>query len=63
MRSKLFILIGFLLVTCGAVLPFLTVIQILPNTFLLAFLSYASTVSGLFLGLIGSATYIRERKS
>ena len=63
MKSKLFISLGLALVTCGALIPFLIVLQILPNTYFLAFLSYASTVSGLFLGLIGSATYVRERKS
>ena len=62
MKSKLFIFIGLLLVTCGALLPFLIVLQILPNTYFLAFLSYASTVGGLFLGLIGSATYVKERR-
>lgn len=56
---RLLIGIGGGLVVLGALLPFLMVLHILPSTFFLAFFSYASSVSGLFLGLLGISIYIR----
>jgi hypothetical protein len=53
------ILIGFVLVTLGMVFPFLMVMQFLESTFFLNFFSFAASVSGLFLGLIGGAMYVR----
>ncbi len=53
------ILVGFLLVTAGMVLPFLMFLQIIPSTFFMNFFSYAASVSGLFLGLIGGASYVK----
>ena len=53
------ILIGFVLVTAGMVFPFLMVMQILESTFFLNFFSFGASVSGLFLGLIGGAMYVR----
>ncbi|MCS7010460.1 MAG: hypothetical protein N2049_03075 [Anaerolineales bacterium] len=58
-RAIFIIVIGFILVTLGMVLPFLMVMQIVRTTFFLSFLSYSATVVGLFLGFIGSATYVR----
>jgi hypothetical protein len=51
------ILLGFFLVLMGVVLPMLMVMQILKSTFFLNFLAYASSFSGLLLGIIGSAWY------
>jgi uncharacterized membrane protein len=62
MKSNRLITFGFLLVTLGMVLPFLMVIQVLPTGFLLSFVGYAATTSGLFLGLIGAATHMRANK-
>lgn len=61
-RALLIILLGFVLVTLGMVLPFLMFMQIIPTTFFLSFLSYSATVAGLFLGLIGSADYVRVQR-
>jgi hypothetical protein len=58
-RPILMILIGFVLVTLGMVFPFLMVMQILESTFFLNFFSFAASVAGLFLGLIGGAMYVR----
>ena len=55
--------IGFVLVLFGAAAPFLMVMRIVPSTFFLNFLSYAASVSGVILGLIGSILYIREHRS
>jgi energy-coupling factor transporter transmembrane protein EcfT len=56
------LLIGFLLVTTGMVLAWLLFLRILPSTFFLNFLSYTTSVAGVFLGLVGSAMYVRLNK-
>jgi hypothetical protein len=56
------ILIGFLLVVAGMVLPFLMVIHLLPSTFFLNFFSYGASLTGLFLGIIGASLYVRGSK-
>ncbi len=55
----IYILIGFVMVVLGALLPGLMVMQILKSTFFLNFFSYAMSVAGLFLGIIGCAYYVR----
>jgi hypothetical protein len=57
-----YIVIGFFLVLTGAVLPFLIVIRLVPSTFFLNFLAYTASVSGLFLGVIGMAMYVGEKR-
>jgi hypothetical protein len=57
------IAIGFVLVLLGFVIPFLMVIRVIESSFLLGFLSYGGSVTGLFLGLIGAAWYTRTRRS
>jgi hypothetical protein len=56
------ILIGLVLVILGAVLPFLMVLHVLESTYFLNFFSYACSLVGLFLGVIGSASYVRQRR-
>ena len=56
------ILIGFVLVVVGAVLPFLMVMRVVEPTFFLSFLSYGASMIGLFLGFIGATMYVRERR-
>jgi hypothetical protein len=62
MKPERILLPGFLLVLSGFVIPLLMVMQIIPSGFLLGFLSFAASVSGLFLGLIGAASWIQARK-
>jgi len=50
------ILGGLLLVTTGAGLPFLMVIRVLDLSLPLAVLSYAASLSGLLLGIVGAVT-------
>jgi hypothetical protein len=57
-----FILAGFFLVLAGFILPFLMVLQVIPSTFLLNFLAYGASFSGLLLGIIGSAFYTANRR-
>jgi uncharacterized membrane protein len=54
-RSTWLLLIGFFCVLIGAVLPWLMVLQILESTFFLNFFSFAASVVGLFLGIIGAS--------
>lgn len=56
------IVTGLVLVVVGFIIPFLMTIGVMQPGFLLAFLSYAASMAGLFLGLIGAALYARERR-
>jgi hypothetical protein len=56
------IFVGFILVVLGFLLPFLMMIQVIPTTFFLALISYMASLIGLFLGTIGAAFYVRERR-
>ena len=56
------ILIGFILSAMGVVLPLLMVIHVIQSTFFINFVSYIASVVGLFLGIIGAASYIREHR-
>lgn len=47
----------------GVILPFLMVIAVLPSTFLLNFFSFAVSVAGLFIGMIGLASLISDHHS
>jgi len=51
------------LVLLGFVLPFLMVIQVVEATFFLSFLSHGASVSGLLLGMVGAALYVRVRRN
>jgi hypothetical protein len=57
------IVIGFLLVTFGCSVPFLMVMQVLETSFLLSFLSYAASVAGLLLGVVGASTYVNRNRN
>ena len=56
------ILIGFFLMVLGVVFPFLMVLKVVQSTFFLNFFSYGASLVGLFLGVIGSAFYLRQNK-
>lgn len=45
------------MVVIGFVLPFLMVIQVVESTFFLNFVSYAASVVGMVLGMIGAVQY------
>ena len=60
---KTILVIGFILVLAGAVLPFLMVIHVLKSTFFLNFFSFGSQVAGSFMGIIGAAYYVRTIKN
>jgi hypothetical protein len=54
--------LGFLLVLFGFVAPFLMVMAVIEPSFWLSFLSHAASIGGLFLGMIGSASYVRTNR-
>jgi len=57
------IVIGFFMILLGGiVMPFLMFFKLVPSTFFLNFSSYAVSVSGLFLGIFGSAMYVRVKR-
>ena len=56
------IILGFVLLVIGFILPFLMVLQLLESTLPLNFLAYLSSFFGLILGLIGIVTYSRSQK-
>lgn len=49
--------IGLVLSLCGVAVPFLMCIQVMAPSFTLAFLSFAASVAGSFLGIIGVAEF------
>jgi len=56
MRSPRFLLtLGLILMLLGFILPVLMVMRILPLGFFLSFLSWTSSVAGLFLSVIAVA--------
>jgi hypothetical protein len=62
LRPVQLILIGFVLIVAGWVLPLLMVLQVVASSYFVNFLSFVAQVSGLFLGTIGSAMYVRLNK-
>jgi hypothetical protein len=62
LSGRSIILIGFVLVVLGFVLPFLMVAKVIESTFFLNFFSFAASISGLLLGVIGSALYVRNHR-
>ena len=59
---RLLLGLGLILMILGIVIPFLILIRVLESTFFLNFFSWGASVGGLFLGVIGVATWVRMRK-
>jgi len=59
---RLLVSLGLTLMLLGIALPFLMLIHVLESTFFLNFFSWGASVGGLFLGVIGIATWVRKRK-
>ena len=59
---RLLVSLGLTLMLLGIILPFLMLIHVLESTFFLNFFSWGASVGGLFLGVIGVATWVRTRK-
>lgn len=59
MKPSTFILIGFVLVVLGVLLPALMVFKVIPSSLFVSFVSYAASIAGLFLGMWGAFSYVR----
>lgn len=63
-RPERLLIIAVFLLLFGCVMPFLMVTQAVRSTFFLNFLSFAASLAGLFLGIIGIAQHrIKSRKN
>ena len=63
MTSPLFLLIlGLILLLVGRVIPLLNIMNMLPPTFILNFIGWGASVSGLFLGFFGGAMWVKMSK-
>ena len=62
LSPKAMLLIGFILVLTGAVLPFLMVVRVVESTYFLNFFAFGAQVAGSFLGIIGAAYHVRVHR-
>jgi len=61
-NPRLLLSLGLVSMLLGIILPFLMVMRVIESTFFLNFFSWGASVSGLFLGFIGVATWSKMRK-
>ena len=54
--------LGLILLFTGWIIPLLMIMHIIPSTFFLNFVAWGASVSGLFLGFIGVATWTKLRR-
>lgn len=62
LHPKKLITIGTILLLIGVLGPFLMVLHIINNSFLISFVSYGASITGLLLGTMGAAMYGGRRK-
>ena len=53
---------GFLLLLCGFLLAFAMVVGVIEASFLVSFVSYSASLTGLILGLFGAVDYVQRRR-
>jgi hypothetical protein len=62
LRPVYLMILAFILLLVGWMLPFLMVIHVVPSTFFLNFFSYTISTIGLIVGVVGAVYYVRLRK-
>jgi hypothetical protein len=62
LSARELILIGFLLVFFGFLMPLLMTIRVIEASFLLSFVSYGASIVGLVMGTYGAAIIVRSRR-
>ncbi len=63
LSPKTMMVVGVLMMTVGGVIvPYLMVIQFLEPTFFMIFASYAVSISGFYLGIIGVTQYVQTKR-
>jgi hypothetical protein len=63
MNPKYMLLIAFLLLLVGIVLPMLMTLQLLESTFFLNFLSFGASLVGLILGFLGAMSIAARNRN
>lgn len=58
----LLILYGFLLLLFGFLLAFAMVVRVIESGFLLSFLSYGASLSGLIIGMYGAVSFVKRER-
>lgn len=62
-HPRILMLVAFLLMLFGVVMPFLMVIKLVESTFFLNFLSYGASTLGLLLGIVSvAASQLKQKK-
>ena len=61
-NPRILLSLGLILLFLGFALPLLMVMRVIESTFFLNFFAWGASVSGLFLGFIGVATWSKMRK-
>jgi len=59
---RFFFILGSILLLIGWVIPLLILIRMIPSTFVLNFIGWIASVSGLFLGFFGGAMWVKMSK-
>jgi membrane associated rhomboid family serine protease len=54
--------IGFVMVLVGALIPWFMILGTLRSTFFLGLVSYAASIGGLILGVIGATLFVRKER-
>ncbi len=58
LQPRSLLILIFILIIIGFVLPWLMVLHIIDSTFFLNFVAYTALVAGMFLSAVGIATYV-----
>ena len=59
---RFFFILGSILLLIGWFIPLLILMRMIPSTFVLNFIGWSASVSGLFLGFLGGATWVKMNK-
>ena len=62
-RPSSLLIVGFVLVLSGVVIPFLTITKAIPSNLFVLFASYIASLIGIILGLLWAAGYVREHRN
>jgi len=59
---RFFFILGSILLLIGWVIPLLILMRMIPSTFVLNFIGWSASVSGLFFGFFGGAIWVKMSK-
>ena len=61
-KTKIFIIVGISLMLIGVIFPLMMIVQVIKATFLLTFISYLSSVIGLFLSSLAVMSWVKVKR-